>query len=143
MLGLCDDVLRRRMRTCVLSVSSTVSRSVCRSRHYVSALWCWDKNISNTYLNFTGQHFLYMSWDLHVLGKCYPAYFLYLHSSRNLKEIRPILYREMYYVKTYLRWYRMHEVSFPNPVVSIRSLDLQNSTVLSTNPTMIIPAALS
>ena len=25
---LCDDVLRRRMRTCVLSVSSTVSRSI-------------------------------------------------------------------------------------------------------------------
>ena len=25
---LCDDVLRRRMRTCVLSVSSTVGRSV-------------------------------------------------------------------------------------------------------------------
>ena len=25
---LCDDVLRRRMRTCVLSVSSTVVRSV-------------------------------------------------------------------------------------------------------------------
>ena len=25
---LCDDVLRRRMRTCVLSVSSTVNRSV-------------------------------------------------------------------------------------------------------------------
>ena len=40
---LCDDVLRRRMRTCVLSVSSTVGRSVCRSRHYVSALWCRDK----------------------------------------------------------------------------------------------------
>ena len=47
---LCDDVLRRRMRTCVLSVSSTVGRlvgrSVCRSRHYVSALWCRDKNYS-------------------------------------------------------------------------------------------------
>ena len=28
---LCDDVLRRRMRTCVLSVSSTVGRSVGRS----------------------------------------------------------------------------------------------------------------
>ena len=28
---LCDDVLRRRMRTCVLSVSSTVGRS----QHYV------------------------------------------------------------------------------------------------------------
>ena len=28
---LCDDVLRRRMRTCVLPVSSTVSRSVGRS----------------------------------------------------------------------------------------------------------------
>ena len=41
---LCDDVLRRRMRTCVLSVSSMVGRSVCRSRHYVSALWCRDKN---------------------------------------------------------------------------------------------------
>ena len=27
---LCDDVLRRRMRTCVLSVSSTVDRSVGR-----------------------------------------------------------------------------------------------------------------
>ena len=25
---LCDDVLRRRMRTCVLSVSSTVGRSI-------------------------------------------------------------------------------------------------------------------
>ena len=25
---LCDDILRRRMRTCVLSVSSTVGRSV-------------------------------------------------------------------------------------------------------------------
>ena len=40
---LCDDVLRRRMRTCVLSVSSTVSRSVGRSvdpgttsRHFVA-----------------------------------------------------------------------------------------------------------
>ena len=38
---LCDDVLRRRMRTCVLSVSSTVGRSVGRfvdpstmSRHF-------------------------------------------------------------------------------------------------------------
>ena len=48
----CDDVLRRRMRTCVLSVSSTArSRSVdpCysiygRSQHYVSALRCRDKN---------------------------------------------------------------------------------------------------
>ena len=28
---LCDDVLRRRMHTCVLSVSSTVSQSVGRS----------------------------------------------------------------------------------------------------------------
>ena len=28
---LCDDVLRRRMRTCVLSVSSTVGRSVGQS----------------------------------------------------------------------------------------------------------------
>ena len=28
---LCDDVLSRRMRTCVLSVSSTVGRSVGRS----------------------------------------------------------------------------------------------------------------
>ena len=28
---LCDDVLRRRMRTCVLSVSSTVGRS----QHYI------------------------------------------------------------------------------------------------------------
>ena len=36
---LCDDVLHRHMRTCVLSVSSTVSRSVCQSRYYVSALW--------------------------------------------------------------------------------------------------------
>ena len=34
---LCDDVLRRRMRTCVLSVSSTVGRSVdpgTTSRHF-------------------------------------------------------------------------------------------------------------
>ena len=33
---LCDDVLRRRMRTCVLSVSFMVGRSVCRStsRHF-------------------------------------------------------------------------------------------------------------
>ena len=31
---LCDDVLRRRMCTCVLSVSSTVGRSVCQSWHY-------------------------------------------------------------------------------------------------------------
>ena len=35
------DVLRRCMRTCV---SSTVGRSICQSRHYVSALWCQDKN---------------------------------------------------------------------------------------------------
>ena len=29
--GLCDDILHRRMRTCVLSVSFTVGRSVCLS----------------------------------------------------------------------------------------------------------------
>ena len=38
---LCDDVLRRRMRTCVLSVSSTVGRSVdpgTTSRHFGAEL---------------------------------------------------------------------------------------------------------
>ena len=37
---LCDDVLRRRMRTCVLSVSSTVGQSV---RLSIPAQ-CRDKN---------------------------------------------------------------------------------------------------
>ena len=45
---LCDDVLRRRMRTCVLSVSSSVGRSVGRSVDPGTttrpALWCRDKN---------------------------------------------------------------------------------------------------
>ena len=51
---LCDDVLRRRMRTCVLSVSSTVGRSVGRfvdpgttSRHFGA-----ETKKSNNFPNF-------------------------------------------------------------------------------------------
>ena len=56
---LCDDVLRRRMRTCVLSVSSTVGRSVGRSvnrsvdpgttsRHFGAETKMTTKNLTKT-----------------------------------------------------------------------------------------------
>ena len=64
---LCDDVSRIRMRTCVLS--STVGRSVRQSRHYVSALWCRDKNA-----NLTIEYDDCGMWRLvYSLRKLYPS----------------------------------------------------------------------